>query len=77
MGDGIGLSHFFGQDFFNDAKKEDGQYSITNSLKGPRTVLPGGYLCFRDALGQWNKWVDRGNGPVLERLEGIDDTAYG
>jgi hypothetical protein len=76
LGDGIALSDFFGQGFFDSEKTPGAQYSITNSLTSPRTVLPGGYLCFRDSQGQWHKWVDRGNGPVLETLQGITDTEF-
>jgi hypothetical protein len=74
--DGIALSDFYGQDFFDSFSTPGGQYSITNSLKGPRRVLPGGYVCFRDVSGQWNKLVDRGHGPSLEVLQGIDNTEF-
>jgi hypothetical protein len=58
--DGIAVSDFYGPNYFDTRAKAGEQYCITGKLKAPRTLLPGGYLCYRDATGNWYKRVRDG-----------------
>ena len=58
---GIAVSDFYGPDYFDAQTKAGDQYCITGKLPGPRTVLPGGYLSYRDAGGVWRKLLNIDN----------------
>lgn len=75
-GHGIAVSDFYGQDYFDASPTEGGQYSITKSLTSPRTVLPGGYVSFRDAQGRWMQMIDRGNGAQFRAISGIGNSEF-
>jgi hypothetical protein len=73
-GTGIAVSDFYGQDFFDANATAGGQYSITNSIRAPRTVLPGCYLSFRDTSGRWMQMINKGNGPQFRPVPGMNGT---
>ncbi|HWB58301.1 MAG TPA: hypothetical protein VG733_02370 [Chthoniobacteraceae bacterium] len=58
--DNYPVSDFYGPNYFDAVATPGARYSITGSLPGPRTILPGGYLCFRDETGTWMKAVSIG-----------------
>lgn len=59
--DGILVSDFYTRDYFARTPVAGLQYSFNNQIGGPREVLEGGYLTWRDPLtGQWGQLTRAG-----------------
>jgi hypothetical protein len=57
---GIAVTDFITPHFYDVAAMGGVQYSFTGSIKRPRQLLPGGYISYIAADGQWQQilWVD-------------------
>lgn len=69
--DGVVVSDFYGPSYFDPQGTSGGRYSMTNSIKTPRSVLPNGYLSFGDGNGRWWKMVHDG-----KTVQTIEVTAF-
>lgn len=53
--DGIHVSDFYTPAYFEDAARPGVRYSFANALKAPRTILPNGYLSWKDVAGRFHQ----------------------
>ena len=58
--DGLPMSDFYNPNYFDATKTPGATYCATGSIAGPREILPGGYLCYRDETGVWRKAANNG-----------------
>jgi len=71
--DGILVSDFYTQRYFDEHYQPGVRYSFTRAIKTPRQVLPGGYLSWQTDDGTW--WQHRlfGDDPGIHELPGVGD----
>ncbi len=63
------VSDFYLPSFFDAAKQPGRRYSFTDSLKGPRSVLKGGYVSWKDlATNHWWQQTWFGTRPTFRDL---------
>ena len=53
--DGLPMSDFYYPNYFDLTATPGARYCATGALTSPRQILPGGYVCYRDAVGGWYK----------------------
>src|SRR5207247_9143315 len=74
--DGVLVSDFVTPHFYDAFETAGARYSSGGNVEGPRVILPGGYISWRDPLSVaiWQrKWED--GQPVNKRLGKADFTA--
>lgn len=68
MIDGILVSDFYFPAYFEPYKIAGKQYSYTNSIKEPRSILVGGYVSFKDRVGEWWQAFNIDNEIIYRKL---------
>lgn len=70
--DGICLSDFYTPDYFDKGPWNKGPFSAYGSITRAMDVLPGGYICWRNAYGQWYRG-DWNNNPQKVTVRQLRD----
>jgi hypothetical protein len=68
---GVAVSDFITQHFYDPVVTPGTRYSFTGAIKAPRQLLPGGYISFineEENVVQQILWVDPGSPPQLKTL---------
>jgi len=74
--DGILVSDFYTPSYFNPVRADGVRYSFTGALTGPRQVLPGGYLTWREpAAEEWFQTNHFASAPETKSLGKIEPGA--
>lgn len=74
---GIVVSDFITPHYYDPIVTPGTRYSFTGKIKGPRQILPGGYISWVDvATDEWKQllWVDPSKPPKIESLGKADST---
>jgi hypothetical protein len=72
---GILVSDFYTQNFFDPVESQGVRYSYTGAIKRPRQVLPGGYISWHDPVSDdwWQQTWFEGPQPTFVKLGPITE----
>ncbi len=68
MLDGIMVSDFYFPSYFEPYKIAGKQYSFTRAIQEPRSIVIGGYVSFKDRIGDWWQAFNIDNEIVYRKL---------
>lgn len=74
---GIAVSDFITPHFYDPVVTSGTRYSFTGAVKGPRQILPGGYISWVNAeKDEWQQlmWVDESKPPYIQDIGTADST---
>jgi hypothetical protein len=74
---GIAVSDFITQHFYDPMVTAGTRYSFTGAITGPRQILPGGYISWVNTeLDEWQQlmYVDPKEGPYIQNIGQADNT---
>jgi len=74
---GIAVSDFITPHYYDPVVTPGTRYSFTGAIKGPRQILPGGYISWVDAeKDEWQQlmYVDPSKPPTIQNLGKADST---
>jgi hypothetical protein len=72
---GIAVSDFITPHFYDPVVTPGTRYSFTGAIKGPRQILPGGYISWvNTAADEWQQlmWVDPSKKPYIQNIGKAD-----
>jgi hypothetical protein len=74
---GIAVSDFITPHFYDPLVTPGTRYSFTGAIKGPRQILPGGYISWVNVqLDEWQQllWVDPSKPPTIQNIGTADSS---
>ncbi len=74
---GVAVSDFITPHFYDPGVTPGTRYSFTGALKGPRQILPGGYISWVDTMkDEWQQlmWVDKSKSPYIQNIGQADSS---
>jgi hypothetical protein len=74
---GIAVSDFITPHYYDPIVTPGTRYSFTGAIKGPRQILPGGYISWiNTAIDEWQQlmWVDPFQPPTIQNIGKADSS---